>query len=422
MTGPGPSPAVAGPGPAPAVAAPPLDLHRVAAARLWAVSRQPYLAAALFAMPVVPAPGSGGCGVDTGWRLYLDPERVSRWSAEQLGSVLIHHAGHLLRDHAARAAGAGVTPATSARWAVATDAEINDDLVGSGLHPPEEPVLPQAMGWQAGLLAEEYFHTGHDDSSAEPDCGSGADGIPRPWEMVSEQPGGLPKGLSTGERHLLRCQVAREVRSYARQGRGRMAAGWRRWADDLIEAKVDWRRVLAAELRRSVTVVAGCADYSYRSRSRRADACPGVILPAMARPVPEVAVICDTSGSMVDEQLGETLAEVEGLLRGIGVARNRVRVLSVDSAVHTVRRVSSADQVQLVGGGGTDMGAGISAALRLRPRPSVIVVLTDGLTPWPAARPKGVEVVIGLLGTQGGTGRWAAPDWAQVVRIPENAA
>jgi predicted metal-dependent peptidase len=81
--------------------------------------------------------------------------------------------------------------------------------------------------------------------------------------------------------------------------------------------------------------------------------------------------------------------------------------------VAPVQRVSSARQVELIGGGGTDMGAGIGAAAALRPRPAVTVVLTDGYTPWPAVAPKGMRVVVGLLGE-------AAPDappWARAVRV-----
>jgi predicted metal-dependent peptidase len=50
----------------------------------------------------------------------------------------------------------------------------------------------------------------------------------------------------------------------------------------------------------------------------------------------------------------------------------------------------------LLGGGGTDMTVGIQTAMDLRPSPSVLVVLTDGYTPWPAEPPK-ARVVAGLL-------------------------
>jgi predicted metal-dependent peptidase len=89
-------------------------------------------------------------------------------------------------------------------------------------------------------------------------------------------------------------------------------------------------------------------------------------------------------------------------------------VLACDTAVGPAQRVTSARQVELVGGGGTDMGAGIGAAAALRPRPSITVVLTDGFTPWPARPPKGMRVLIALLGDHSPD----APGWARSVRVP----
>ena len=126
-------------------------------------------------------------------------------------------------------------------------------------------------------------------------------------------------------------------------------------------------------------------------------------------------MVCDTSGSMTEDLLAMALAEVKGLLRSLGVAR-QVRVLACDTAAAPpAQRVSSARQVELVGGGGTDMGTGIAAASALRPRPAITVVLTDGYTPWPELPPKGMRVVIGLLGD----GDPDAPGWARAVRVAD---
>jgi hypothetical protein len=57
------------------------------------------------------------------------------------------------------------------------------------------------------------------------------------------------------------------------------------------------------------------------------------------------------------------------------------------------------------------MGAGLAAAGRLRPRPDVIVVLTDGATGWPTLPPPRCRVVIALLAPTG----WPTPGWATVV-------
>jgi predicted metal-dependent peptidase len=110
------------------------------------------------------------------------------------------------------------------------------------------------------------------------------------------------------------------------------------------------------------------------------------------------------------------LAEIDALLTRAGLRAGQLRVLAVDPVVHTVGRVTRANQVRLAGGGGTDMGEGIRAAAALRPRPSIVVVLTDGYTPWPQRPPKGIRVVVGRFG--GSPIDRAAPGWARVVDIP----
>jgi predicted metal-dependent peptidase len=230
--------------------------------------------------------------------------------------------------------------------------------------------------------------------------------MPRPWDAASG-----PR-LSPWQARLLARQVAQDCVRHGREA-GNVPAGLLRWAEEILEPAVDWRKALAAELRRAVADTAGAVDYSYRRPSRRASVAGSVVLPALRRPVPQIAVVCDTSGSMSEDLLAAALAEVEGLLRAVGMAR-QLRVLACDTAVGPVRRVSSARSVELVGGGGTDMGAGIEAAGQLRPRPSITVVLTDGFTPWPDEPPRGMRVVVGLLGDDAPD----APDWARAVRVP----
>lgn len=448
-----------------------LDRQKLAAARLWAANRFPYLASALFATTVIERSGIGGDGVavDARWRLYVDPEAAGQWTVADLGTLLVHHTGHLIRDHAGRAETLGVTEATAERWSTVADAELNDDLADVGLTMPGRAILPEDLGHERGRLAEEYFALeraaeepkpkprpdgaggdgsgqgqgqaggddddeggGDDDGEPPPpkptsDHGSGAHGQQREWEDPGEGDGGDradgPQGLSNNERDLLRAQTAQQLLDAVRTGQGNVPANWRRWAEELLQPTVDWRHALAAEVRRGVQYVAGAVDYSYRRPSRRASTSPMIVLPALEKPVPEVAIVCDTSGSMGERQLARVLGEVEGLLDSIGLRSSGVRVLTVDAAVQTVRRVSTARRVELVGGGGTDMGRGIEAAAALRPRPSVLVVLTDGITPWPDEAPRGMRVIIGLLtGTPAGrhTSLPRTPAWARVVRIDDD--
>src|SRR5262249_58897566 len=86
------------------------------------------------------------------------------------------------------------------------------------------------------------------------DCGSGADGQPRD----SDDDG----GLDDWQADLLRRQVAQEVERAGKEP-GTVPAGLLRWAREVLSPKVDWRRLLAAELRRAVADVPGAAHHSY---------------------------------------------------------------------------------------------------------------------------------------------------------------
>ena len=131
--------------------------HRFAAARLRAASKYPYLASALFAAPIVTDERVPGVAADRHWRLYVHPDVIEGWSPPQLGAVLVHHCGHLLRDHAERADELAIGDETFADWVTASDCEINDDLDLSERDLPRAPIQPQDIGCAPGRMAEEYF-------------------------------------------------------------------------------------------------------------------------------------------------------------------------------------------------------------------------------------------------------------------------
>jgi predicted metal-dependent peptidase len=137
-----------------------------------------------------------------------------------------------------------------------------------------------------------------------------------------------------------------------------------------------------------------------------------VILPSLRQPLPKVAMVLDTSGSMNDQMLSQCLAEVQGVLRGLGVGRRHLRIVCCDATAFEAQKVLQASDVQLLGGGGTDMGAGLAKAAELRPRPDLIIVLTDGFTPWPPEAPRGIKVIVGLMDPNG-----AVPGWARAIAI-----
>jgi predicted metal-dependent peptidase len=412
--------------------------RRWAAGRVWAAHEAPYLASALLALgPVVVELEAGdppfdlrAFPADRDWHLYVEPEILAGAEVGELGFWLLHQVSHLLREHAARypgepsaeSSGAGPLGARShetRRWNVAGDAEINDDLYTARLELPDRAIHPQGLGLPEGWTAEQYWDAlVLEDAEVEldcasaiataSDCGSGCDGQPRGWDCGQS-------GLSAIDVRMLARNTARRIREHTRD-RGDTPAGWRRWADDVLEPSVNWRRQLAAHVRRGAADVAGRVDFTYRRPSRRASATPGVVLPSLRQPLPQVALVIDTSGSMSDAMLGQALGEVAGVLRSLGIARRNLRVIACDARAYRAQQVRDLGAVRLEGGGGTDMGAGLDAAAALRPRPDLIIVLTDGYTPWRSAPPGGIRVVVGLMDRGGRT-----PDWAETVLVGEKA-
>lgn len=386
-------------------------MQKVAAARLWATARMPYLASAIFASAVVSQRDSRTISIDRSWQVHAEPGIVDGMTVEQLGRLFIHLSAHAVRDHASRAHQLSVAEENQrARWNRCADAEINDDLLVDDLVPDVAPDLPRNLRCEPGQLAESYYQSAR-DGPRRWDCGSGADGCDRPGDGTGS--------VDPQQAQLLRLSVAAEIqREHAREP-GTVPGGWLRWAESVLPSRIDWRRVLAAEIRSAVAAVAGKVDYSYRRPSRRAHLNRKIVLPTLRRPIPHVAIVCDTSGSMHERLLARALTEIEAVLTKAGLRQAQVRVLAVDTDVHVVRRVSRAAQVQLAGGGGTDMGAGIESAAELRPRPSVVIVLTDGYTPWPDQPPPGIRIIVGLLTEGARPPGWAPPEWARTVVIED---
>jgi choline kinase len=84
------------------------------------------------------------------------------------------------------------------------------------------------------------------------------------------------------------------------------------------------------------------------------------------------------------------IARVNGMAAGISIIPCDVEV----GEIQKLRSLQGIAEIKLTGGGGTDMGVGISAAAQLKPTPKVVIVLTDGYTPWPEAIDPKIESLI----------------------------
>ena len=378
------------------------------AARVRASYQRAYFGPALFALVPVKTDLIASMAVDTQWRLYYNDSWVATHSVEENAAVLIHEVSHLLRDHEQRRKAASAS--APALWNTAADCEINDDLLAEHLPLPDDPPHPEKLGLAVGQTAENYYEvlarppspstsarpaaaggasraTSEGDGGRGRDCGSGAHGERRHWELPDDgiSAGGVP-GVDPVKAELVRRDVAKRILDTSGSA-GDVPLGWRRWAHTVLAPKIDYMATIRHAVRRALREsTLGRYDRTYKRPYRR-QACYGeFIMPSFHQPRPRPGFLIDTSSSMQETQLARAVAELGGLTRQLGYGAD-VLVACCDTVVHHARKVFNAAHVELYGGGGTDIGAGLQWFLDRKGSIDLLVIVSDCHTAWPEDMP-----------------------------------
>lgn len=459
---------------------PKIGMRDIWSARLRAVDRTtgfPYLSDALFALVPVITNQIETFGVDRHGRLYVNPEYFAACTPDQGAAVLAHEIWHLLLKHPERADRLNVCPEERDLCNIAEDCEINQkDNLSQRL--PSDCCLPAKFGLPERGLFEEYFEllkkshpqlieppvvrvlvrvhadpqgdvcaTGDDDSSQQSSssekqassgdrsvgsgrCGSCAHGQPEDYELP---PPGAPDkdgkpcqtpGVSPAKWEVLISITAQKILEHS-QACGNVPGGWLRWAEEVLQPKVDWRKALPPMIQGALGRSLGYTWTDYRKISRRRSPSPRILRPAHVNSLPVVDVVLDTSGSMSEQMIAQGIAEVGGILDMLGYA-TKVNVYPTDATASPCQKVFRPEQIRAIGGGGTDMREGLRAIeerVRREPydRPSLVVIITDAFTPWPHEAPPWPVLIIHLGGC-GSVPDWACPPDHDVLVIPNDDA
>lgn len=407
---------------------------RVMAARIVAQSRWPYLSTLLFNLKIVESHDLPTLTVDDGWRMYYSPEFVMQQSAEALATMVLHEALHCVNQHGPRFRALAQPSEMHVAWNSAGDVGINHVLDQAHMpwgdfeplrftHLSKFEVKPEMATEKIFFTIVEYMNEHPDEFPASSDCGSIIGGKARGYEIArnnSDSP-----AIKSDQQDVIRDQVAQDIINFAlNKGVGSLPGFLLRWAQDLLEPKIDWRKALAGAFRSSLATVLGRRDYVYTRPSRRQSAMKTgsheIILPSMRKPAPPaIAIIIDTSGSISSDEINVFMSEVDGIVKANGISQG-VTVIPCDMEVGEIQKLRSRGAIgaiKLNGGGGTDMGVGIAAAGNLRPTPKIVIVLTDGYTGWPGDLPKGVENLIVCLTVAANMD--TAPSWSKKILIEE---
>lgn len=382
--------------------------------RFFACVQRPYLSDILWNLTPVRRENFPTFAADQWFRLYYGDEVFTTWTRDEQCGMLFTLVYRLALNHYGRAKQVNAMPNI---WQLASALESHSMVSGDRMQLPDGAILPRDFGLPAGWPVEHYYDAlmqlagqknkkgqqvpepSNDPQEGPPSpqdgtAGSCADGQPKEWE--DGKPSGKKDGDSdrdgTGagnaQAHGVQeheAEILRQMTANKAKSRGDVPLGMRRYAENLLDPKADWRHELRALIRGSVSTPHGWDDYAYNRPARRSPR-SGCILPSMISQAVNIAVVIDTSGSMSTRELEQGVSEVAAILRDL--ACNGLTVLTVDAVTQVAQKVFRHDQIVLKGGGGTDMRVGIADALKQKPTPDVVIVVTDGETPWPEEEPR----------------------------------
>lgn len=401
--------------------------------RAYLRKQAPYLAHTLYGLVPEAVPGCGTMAVTEGMVMYYDPLWIEsepsfqtmengKFTGHECVAACVHHEC----QHIVRGLERLVVLPDPELANIAADMAINFDLREAGWRLPPWVVYPETYGFKGGLALEGYYKLLAKDKEesmktlqkmlqkmgfkggagkpgegpSEPpksapmagQCG-GAAGNPvnKDLEKALDEQNGRPKSDIERIKKITKHDINEHI---AQHGRG-SAPGFK--TEDLAFKKqrstVDWKGTLSRVVRRSIgAVISGANDFSMRHPSKRSMVV-GVIRPGLVDQLCEVAIARDTSASMGAKQLNAANNEAIAIMKQLGI--DEVWFIDADTQVHTCKRMRLKDipNAKPVGRGGTDFRKTFDKLKTLRPKPDVVIYLTDGDGTAPTKKPAGFETV-----------------------------
>ena len=299
-------------------------------------------------------------GVD----LLVNSKNFEELTIDHAVACLVHEAEHVARLHPFRRG-----HRNPAKWNKAGDYVINDDMEKNHTFQLPDGVLRNPAF--RDMATERVYNLLPDDNG-----GNGGDGGDDPLDNdVLDAPDCSDTAQTATKEMVYRAAMAAKAL-------GKLPAHMNDLLDMFLPPKVTWQE----ELRDFMTDVSQ-DDFSF-SRPNRRFIHAGVYLPGKAgdNALRSIGFLIDQSGSISDHELrqygGEILAVIEEC------APSRMVLAYCDTQVAAFDEFDSPtaaefEKLQVKARGGTDMAAGVRWFEENHPDVSALVVLTDGLTPWP---------------------------------------
>lgn len=195
---------------------------------------------------------------------------------------------------------------------------------------------------------------------------------------------GVSESAQEIARQDVRSRMKVELENSRSRGNGTCDAFLETMISLMSPPKVDWRTIFRQTIARTYSeMVIGKSETTYKSVNRRYSG-NNVIFPGKRDVLPQAMIAVDTSGSMSQEDYRVALTEIKAITDKVCRARNGVPMVCVDTEIKNMQFVRSVDDIDLRGGGGTDMAPAFTFAAE-QPRgkrPDMVILATDGYIPW----------------------------------------
>jgi predicted metal-dependent peptidase len=385
-------------------------LTKLTAARTALILDQPFFGALALGLKLVEDPGC-----ETAWTngrdFGYDPAFIDSLSLDEAIGLTAHEVSHCAQGHPWRRDTRDIK-----QWNEACDKAINHDLKEAGFKLPADGLY--ATGDEIGKSAEWIYARAQQkpkgQGGKQPKPGQG------PGQGQGQQPGGgngqpdpnaKPQPNKLGEVRDAPKQAdasgtpvpteqdwKQKVQQAAATAKacGNMPAGAKLIAKEALRPRIDTKSVL---LRFFQDRSAG--DYTWSRPSPRYIS-QGLYLPVLeSKALGEVAILCDTSGSMDAVALQHARGIVEQVIDECNPSK--VTLYMVDTKVHNVREMERGEPLtwEPKGGGGTSFVSFFRDIEESGEQPVCIVGITDLQASFPDTVPS--IPVVWITDQQNGT-------------------
>lgn len=352
-------------------------------------------------------------GGTNGEYLYYNREWIDKRSVSEVAVFLLHEAGHIIFEHIPRR-----QYRDQLRFNIAGDYVVNEMIAKEIAYLREKSnkfsdvlAMPPDVLYDpefAGMFTEQVYEklpptkkitvrvfSGdstspfNSDGSVKTPGESGATMDSHSfWDDGSKGEEGEDSNssgdssASTGYDEALWKDRIIQAKAIAKM-QGRLSAHIEELVDKLIRPKVNWKRVIHANLVSHIV-----SDYRRHPPNRR-HVWRGVYLPSSKGESLDAVYVLDTSGSMSYEDCVSGISEVVGIMRQFG--NFVLHFLQVDAGVAEYTILTNGKSVlpkKFKGRGGTDFRPAFDFVAEKRIRPDVLIYFTDLMGTFPERAPR----------------------------------